>query len=113
MLAFVYISVFCFSIGENIFTRYGAIPDNELQITFPPHEPKVSFFPQPATISGDRLPDSIGPQLLYFVGYFFGDGGLKNINKTYLKTGRREYKIIISDGSFALAADENGVCTIG
>ncbi len=39
----------------------------------------------------------ITPQLIYFVGYFYGGGGLKDICRSYLKTGRREYKLIISD----------------
>ncbi|PIN99107.1 MAG: hypothetical protein COT90_01110 [Candidatus Diapherotrites archaeon CG10_big_fil_rev_8_21_14_0_10_31_34] len=44
-----------------------------------------------------NLPKKLNPKLAYFVGYFLGDGGLKDIKKTYLKTRRFEHKIIVGD----------------
>ena len=44
-----------------------------------------------------KLPKEMNPKLAYFAGYFLGDGGLKDIQKTYLKNKRFEHKIEIAD----------------
>lgn len=43
------------------------------------------------------LPKFLSPKLAYFVGYFLGDGSLKDINKTYSRFGRFEHKMKICD----------------
>jgi hypothetical protein len=43
------------------------------------------------------LPKKLTPKLVYFVGYFVVDGGLKDTPKTYKKVKRFEHKIIICD----------------
>jgi hypothetical protein len=43
------------------------------------------------------LPNQLTPKLAYFIGYFVGDGGLKDTQKTYKKVKRFEHKIIICD----------------
>ncbi len=43
------------------------------------------------------LPTRLDPRLAYLVGYLYGDGGLKDIRKTYNKVGKFEHKIIVGD----------------
>lgn len=43
------------------------------------------------------VPRQMSPSLAYFIGYFFGDGGLKDINKSFKISGHRAYKIKIAD----------------
>ena len=43
------------------------------------------------------LPNCLNPELAYFLGYFLGDGGLKDIKKSFQKRGVYEYKIKIGD----------------
>jgi len=76
-------------------TSYGSIPDCELIVpvfpSVPTHKLKTSNF------DSDSTPTRLTPKLAYFIGFFCGDGGLKDIQKTFNKTKRFEYKIIISD----------------
>ncbi|MFH1663255.1 MAG: hypothetical protein ABH986_00295 [archaeon] len=51
-----------------------------------------------------KLPKILNPELAYFIGYFIGDGGLKDIKKTYAKTKTFEHKIIVGD-EFLLQAE--------
>ena len=88
--------------GGFIETVYGKIPFGELVMDSLPDAP-YSDFPNIFSKENkykERLPLNINPKLAYFAGYFFGDGGLKDINKTYLKTKRFEYKIKIADEFF-------------
>ncbi|MFH1391250.1 MAG: hypothetical protein ABIH20_02985 [Candidatus Diapherotrites archaeon] len=43
------------------------------------------------------LPKYLTPKLAYFIGYFYGDGGLKNIEKSFKITGRFDHKFKIAD----------------
>ncbi|MFH0954629.1 MAG: LAGLIDADG family homing endonuclease [Candidatus Micrarchaeota archaeon] len=73
-------------------TTYGAISDSELQ------EPVFSRLPSvPLPVLHENCPTELNPELAYFVGYFFGDGGLKDVEKSFQKTDHREYKLIIAD----------------
>ncbi|MFA4886726.1 MAG: hypothetical protein WC595_00795 [Candidatus Nanoarchaeia archaeon] len=42
-------------------------------------------------------PKYLTPKLAYLVGYLYGDGGFKDIRKTYLCSGKYEYKMVVSD----------------
>jgi intein/homing endonuclease len=46
-----------------------------------------------------RIPRYFTDELAYFLGFFVGDGGLKDTSKTVALTGRREYKIVVGDCS--------------
>jgi len=46
-----------------------------------------------------RLPKEMTPELAYFIGFFLGDGGLKDTRRTLEFHGRREYKIVVGDYS--------------
>lgn len=39
----------------------------------------------------------LNPKLAYLIGYLYGDGGLKDIRRSYKKSGRFEHKIIVGD----------------
>lgn len=39
----------------------------------------------------------MSPRLAYFIGYLYGDGGLKNIEKSFRATGRFDHKFKIAD----------------
>lgn len=83
-------------------TAYGKIPTKELIVEVPSTMslidlPDIYFLNEN---NNKRLPAMLDPKLAYFAGYFFGDGGLKDIKKTYLKTKRFEYKIKIADEFF-------------
>lgn len=60
----------------SITTRYGLIPVHELKNALPPKTSggvKIPF-----NIIGNLvMPNRLTPQLAYFIGYFFGDGGAK------------------------------------
>ncbi len=43
------------------------------------------------------IPKTLTPKLAYVIGYIYGDGGLKDIWKSYRKTRKFEHKIIIGD----------------
>jgi len=76
-------------------TAYGFISDTELLIPIFPSSPSIllslnkNYF--------DCWPKKLTPPLAYFIGYFYGDGGLKDTQKTFVKTNRFEYKLIIAD----------------
>lgn len=74
-------------------TAYGSIPDAELQV------PQFSILPAiPLSVVAEKnLPSVLTPSLAYFAGFFFGDGGLKDIERSFMVTKRREYKMIIAD----------------
>lgn len=78
-----------------VVTSYGFIPDSKLMLPVfplhPAHKLNISI------LDSDSNPCKLTPKLAYFVGFFCGDGGLKDIQKTFIKTKRFEYKIIISD----------------
>jgi hypothetical protein len=74
-------------------TSFGFIPDCELKTVLFPANPAIPV-PLPAGIMG---PTSLTPKLAYFVGYFFGDGGLKDVERSFRVSGRREHKMIIAD----------------
>jgi len=44
-----------------------------------------------------KIPKLMDPRLAYFIGYFAGDGGLKNIQKSYKQSKQFDYKIKIAD----------------
>jgi intein/homing endonuclease len=46
-----------------------------------------------------KLPKKLTPELSYFVGFFVGDGGLKNENPA--TTDKRQYQLIVGDHSRA------------
>ena len=39
-----------------------------------------------------RLPKFLDSRLSYFVGYFFGDGGMKDLNKSFVRCGKEDHK---------------------
>ena len=44
-----------------------------------------------------KLPKFLDPKLAYLAGYLHGDGGFKDIRKSYNKNNRFEHKIIVGD----------------
>ena len=76
-------------------TAYGVIPNSELLLPLFPSNPSLSLNLNSGAF--DYLPNKLTPSLAYFIGYFYGDGGLKDIQKTFVKTGCFEYKLIIAD----------------
>ena len=44
-----------------------------------------------------QLPTHINPKLAYLIGYLYGDGGLKDIRRSYKISKRFEHKIIVGD----------------
>ncbi len=78
-----------------VVTSYGEIPDSELMFPSFPSLPSLKL--NVNKLSPGRLPSNLTPALAYFIGFFCGDGGLKDIQKTFLKTKRFEYKLIIAD----------------
>lgn len=55
--------------------------------------------PKKTTGHAVTIPIYLTPRLAYFIGFFLGDGGLKDTGKTLERSGRREYKIIVGDYS--------------
>ena len=45
------------------------------------------------------LPHMLSPKMSYFIGFFLGDGGLKNTKTTRIRSGKSEYKLIFGDYS--------------
>lgn len=43
------------------------------------------------------IPQFLTPKLAYLVGYIYGDGGFKDVNKSFKQTNKFEHKIIIAD----------------
>lgn len=43
------------------------------------------------------LPRYLNPKLAYLIGYLYGDGGLKDIRRSYKTTGVFEHKLIVGD----------------
>ena len=76
-------------------TSYGTVPNAELMLPSFPLDPSVKLTGNKHSLS--NLPDKLTPALAYFVGYFYGDGGLKDIQRTFAKTRRFECKLIIAD----------------
>src|SRR3989338_1188523 len=74
-------------------TAYGFISESELVDPFCPASPIDSL----PSHEFANCPTELSPKLAYFAGYFFGDGGLKNVERSYLVSRRREYKMIIAD----------------
>ncbi|MBI2598536.1 MAG: hypothetical protein HYW50_05065 [Candidatus Diapherotrites archaeon] len=106
--------------NPHIKTRYGYIQRKELKLSEIPTSPvvrlnysvedlnndkkKIKFVNETAdfyflNVSGNvtSIPKHLSPKLAYFIGYFLGDGGLKNIWKTFKKFNRFEYKMKIAD----------------
>jgi len=44
-----------------------------------------------------KLPNKLNPKLAYLTGYLYGDGGFKDIKRSYEKNKRFEHKIIVGD----------------
>lgn len=86
-----FFALFCFMVR----TSYGVIPDPELMRPTFPSCPEVELSGHETAFNCP--PSKLTPKLAYFVGYFCGDGGLKDIRKTYTKTKRFEHKLIIAD----------------
>lgn len=96
-------------------TRYGTIPISELVYPDYPSTPSltlpksnlcayrnVTINKSVHYISGNsphlvRIPLKVNPKLAYLVGYFYGDAGFKDIERSKITSDRYEYKIIIAD----------------
>lgn len=77
-----------------VLTSYGIISDASLIYPHFPNTPYINF---DTSLTFENLPAKLTPKLAYFVGYFFGDGGVKDIQKTFKKRRVFEYKIMIAD----------------
>src|SRR3989344_4021413 len=103
--------------ADFIETKFGKIPMNELTFSNFLEFPQISlptYFDKKLTdklvveeskqsrlfkVNGriTRLPKFLTPSLAYFVGYFFGDGGMKDLEKSVKVTGREDHKFKIAD----------------
>src|SRR3989344_931287 len=48
----------------------------------------------------------LNPKLAYFLGYFYGDGGLKDIRRSYKISGKHDHKMILGD-EFRIQIEKN------
>ncbi len=58
---------------------------------------KINFFYSKSSPHKVKLPNVITPKLAYLIGYIYGDGGLKDIWRSYHKSGKFDHKVIIGD----------------
>ncbi|MBU2634376.1 MAG: hypothetical protein KJ674_03960 [Nanoarchaeota archaeon] len=58
---------------------------------------EVSYWKAKSSSHKITLPTHLTPKLSYLVGYLYGDGGLKDIRRSYNQTKRFEHKIIVGD----------------
>ena len=58
---------------------------------------EIDYFRAGSSPHKIKLPTYLTPKLAYFVGYFLGDGGLKDIRRSYDLHGRYEHKMIVGD----------------
>ena len=68
-------------------------PSNKLNIIYE----QTNFFKTKSSTNLFTLPKTLSPKLAYFIGYFSGDGGLKNIFKSFVTSGHYEYKFKVGD----------------
>ncbi len=58
---------------------------------------EIDFFRAGHSIYETKLPKFLSPKLVYFLGYFYADGALKDVRKSWIRSGSFDHKFKVGD----------------